>query len=295
MFYGYQGWYNNPLVSQLALDERYFSVGEGCFYACDGITEVNIPNHFTEIANEAFLGCSNVTTLTLPADLQYGNGLSVGGVKTIRYTPGATGVMPDRPYYHYQTSDSENAGCYAPEFQSGVGLLEIVFDDGITHIASYLCQSGSYKDYHLLYYVTLPSTLKSIGEYAFSVCYNAEFYGWPTGLISIGKSAFYNCQMPGDLTFTGDAPTIGENAFYNGTVTSYYPASNSTWTECPAELWRPADLGSAHLQGRAYRDHRHRYTAHLQPERSHRWYLLHPLRRNSAAPGGNSRHRQACL
>lgn len=42
------------------------SIGEEAFYGCTGLTSVTIPESVTSIGKDAFGGCSALTTVTLP-------------------------------------------------------------------------------------------------------------------------------------------------------------------------------------------------------------------------------------
>ncbi len=42
------------------------SIGNDAFYGCSGLTTITIPNGVTSIGNDAFYGCSGLTTITIP-------------------------------------------------------------------------------------------------------------------------------------------------------------------------------------------------------------------------------------
>ena len=55
----------------------------------------------------------------------------------------------------------------------------------------------------------------SIGEYAFSECYNLTSVIIPNSVTSIGVRAFYNCKGLTSITIPNSVTSIGERAFYN--------------------------------------------------------------------------------
>lgn len=61
--------------------------------------------------------------------------------------------------------------------------------------------------------VTFPSCLTSIGNEAFSGCYNLTSVTFPSGLTSIGTNAFYNCDALTSITLPSSLTSIGNNAF----------------------------------------------------------------------------------
>jgi hypothetical protein len=62
--------------------------------------------------------------------------------------------------------------------------------------------------------VMLPSTLTSIGDYAFSGCSGLSSVTIPDGVTSIGGYAFYNCSgLTGALTIPDGVTSLGDGAF----------------------------------------------------------------------------------
>lgn len=60
---------------------------------------------------------------------------------------------------------------------------------------------------------TINANIETIGNQAFSSCYNATFSELPTSLKSIGESAFYNCGRIVNLEIPEGVTTIGREAF----------------------------------------------------------------------------------
>lgn len=83
--------------------------------------------------------------------------------------------------------------------------------------------------------VSLPQSLKKIGEEAFADCFRLKDITIPTSVKSIGTNAFLRCTRLDSITFNGDAPTVGATPF-NGTkdgMTVYVPQDNKTYGEVP--------------------------------------------------------------
>ena len=78
--------------------------------------------------------------------------------------------------------------------------------------------------------VSLPESLKKLGESAFNGCTGLNEMRFPTGLTEIGEYCFSRCAGLKKLTFTGNAPSIGTGAFKEVAATAYYPGGNTTWT-----------------------------------------------------------------
>ena len=158
-------------------------IGENAFMNCTSLTgDLVIPDSVTTIDRWAFFGSviSN-GTLTL------GKGLRTIGERAF-------------------TDCSFSGGLTIPE--------------GVTEIAEgAFCSSSKYSSSPALGKITgtltLPSTLKTIGAYAFAYeGFSGELL-IPDGVTSIGANAFVECDgFGGTLSLPDSVKTVGESAFY---------------------------------------------------------------------------------
>lgn len=158
-------------------------IGENAFMNCTSLTgDLVIPDSVTTIDRWAFFGSviSN-GTLTL------GKGLRTIGKRAF-------------------------TGC---SFSGGLTIPE-----GVTEIAEgAFCSSSKYSSSPALGKITgtltLPSTLKTIGAYAFAYeGFSGELL-IPDGVTSIGANAFAECDgFGGTLSLPDSVKTVGESAFY---------------------------------------------------------------------------------
>jgi hypothetical protein len=129
-------------------------------------------------------------------------------------TISGTGAMYDYSF--------ENLPAYA---KMGVKVTKIVIEEGITSIGDYAFYVGSYSDEQSLYTVesiSLPSTLKKVGNYAFAgFLDNLKKVNVPNGvneLTEIGEGAFLkfaDVSHPNDvkdLTIPASVKVIGDHA-----------------------------------------------------------------------------------
>ncbi len=118
------------------------------------------------------------------------------------------------------------------EVQRLTDLKEAVFGEGITEIP-YQCLMGCPE----LESVTLPSTLKTIGDDAFRGCPKLKSISLPDGLESIGEYAFYGTKsLSGDVIIPDTVTYLGGGAFsYSGNLGKVHlPDSLS---EMPDKAW----------------------------------------------------------
>ena len=89
-----------------------------------------------------------------------------------------------------------------------VNMTSLTIEEGVESI-----ETQAFIYCYGLKEVTLPSTLKSIGTYAFFNCNLLTSLVIPEGVESIGAYAFRACHWLADVTLPSTLQTIGENAF----------------------------------------------------------------------------------
>ena len=95
-------------------------------------------------------------------------------------------------------------GC--PWYKYSNYIMELSFSEGITKIGNYTCQNMP-----RIKKVAIPSTVTSVGSYAFSNTKLSEI-SLPNGLLEIGAHAFSGCYI-NDVSLPETLECIGDNAF----------------------------------------------------------------------------------
>lgn len=109
-------------------------------------------------------------------------------------------------------------------------ITRAVIGEGVTSVGGGSFHGANYWA-SALEEVSLPDSLKYIGDCAFEECDRLQEITIPKNVTSIREYAFKGCSNLGTITFAGDAPSGIETDAFNGvTATCYYP-NNSTWTE----------------------------------------------------------------
>jgi LPXTG-motif cell wall-anchored protein len=133
-----------------------------------------------------------------------------------QWTDDISWYLEDGTLYIEGTGDMPDVSAYGTPWNSyRSSIKKVVIGEGITRI-------GNYNFYYLTKCdsAELPSTIKSIGDFAFSNCYTSSSYGitsinLPEGLEKIGERAFYNDRRLGDVELPSSLKEIGPYAFYN--------------------------------------------------------------------------------
>ena len=189
------------------------AIGENAFKGCTGLTSVTIPNTVTRIGNGAFGGATALTSVTIPNTVtRIGNGAFMrSGLQSIVIPDGVT-IME------------------ASAFRQCVRLTNVTLSNSLTEISDAIFNGCSQ-----LTGIVLPSTIKSIGsstfagsgltnisipdgatiinESAFKDCAALESIDIPATIVTIGDEAFENCKSLKGVELGGALSSIGRSAF----------------------------------------------------------------------------------
>ncbi len=201
--------------TRLEIKEGITSIGENAFYGCTSLTSVTIPDGLTKIGDFAFFGCSSLTSVTLPDGVtSIGNHVfqDCGGLENITI-PDSVKSMGVYVFHECTSLTSvtvpasvESIGEYA--FCDCTMLKSAEILNGVTSIGDY-----AFDGCISLESVTIPGSVKSIGEWAFAECYSLESVTILDGVQSIGESAFLECGELSSVSIADSVTSIESGAF----------------------------------------------------------------------------------
>jgi hypothetical protein len=191
--------YCNSLTS-ITIPKSVTSIGDFAFSDCSGLTSIEIPNSVTSIGNCAFSGCSGLTTVTIPNSVT-----SISGA--FSYCSGLTKINVNSENKNYKSID---------------GVL-FSYDETLL----YAYPAGKISNTY-----TIPNSVTSIGNYAFSGCSGLTTVNILNGVMSIGERAFSDCSRLAKITIPNSITSIEYGAFYDCSAlrTVYYPSSETSWS-----------------------------------------------------------------
>ena len=239
-------------LQSVVLPSSVTIIGTDAFYGCVRLGAINLEEGLTTINLRAFYNC-HLDTVTIPSTVSsIGNSAFKGNpLTTIVWKPATCSIGTD-----------DNAPFYSTSSQ----VTSFTFAEGVETVPAYIC-----KNMNLLDTIVLPSSVSSLGQYAFAFCSNLksinlpvtqktlptsflegctslESIELPATLTTINTDAFYGCTKLANVSLHEGLTTIGLRAFYNcklaeitipSTVTSI---GNGAFKGNPTTtiVWKPA-------------------------------------------------------
>lgn len=182
---------NNQEITDLVIPDGFTNIGARAFYGFRSLTSVFIPNSVTTINDFAFCNCSNLKSVNIP------NSVTSIGVYAFNWCKELTTI--DIP--NSVISIGHNA------FYNCTGLTSVTIPNSVTSI-----EMGVFADCTNLTSVSLPNSLTSIGSSAFSGCSSLTSITIPQNVTSIEGTAFRRSGLI-TVNIPSSVTTIGDSAF----------------------------------------------------------------------------------
>ena len=170
---------------------------------CENLTSVEIPNTVTSIGYDAFRGCSSLTHLELPNSLTY---IDIGAFSEM---PMLESIHIPSNVYHIGEGFQMSSG--------GLVSLSVAIDN--QYYDSREDCNAVIRTYDNVLIggcqnTTVPSTVTTLGAYAFTGCIGLTSFDIPNTIDSIGSGVFFACSNLTRVTLPDSIRYIKNEMFY---------------------------------------------------------------------------------
>ena len=209
--------YSNGL-SSITLPNTLKKIGADVFEECGRLSSVSVPKSVVDISQVAFR-YSRLSAVTMEgrtkaetkAIANYPWNLSNGSV--IHCTDGDIVIGAETVVQYksglIRTLDIEGQLTYH-SIPSVIYVKDVVIGNAVTSI-----DEGAFEQCHDLTSVTIPGSVKTIGDAAFLGCTALSSAVISEGVETIEGSAFTNCRTITNITIPSSVTSIGDEAFFS--------------------------------------------------------------------------------
>ena len=197
-------------LAYVTIGSAVTTIGYNAFNGCHALTSIDIPNSVTGIGSYAFSGCSGLTSIEIPSSVTSIGSYAFSGCV------GLTQIIVNDNNMVYDSRDNCNAIIKTSTNKLIVG-----------------CKN-----------TTIPNTVTSIGDYAFSGCSGLISIDIPNSVTTIGESSFANCNGLISIVIPNSVTTITNSVFANCSSLSSIEIPISVTTIGPSAFLRCSSLTS---------------------------------------------------
>ncbi len=225
-------------------------IGHHAFDQCRNLTSVDIPNSIKSIGIRAFSWCSALTSIVLKGGLENIESYAFEyclGLENISL-PNSLMTIGQNAFYNTQWYKNQpNGGVYVGNvFYKYKGDIpqntSFVIKEGTVSISPYAFVKENYHEDYSLVSVSIPNSVKVIGEGAFYRCRALTSIVIPDGVTAIETLAFHYCKALNSVTCKAvEPPVLGSSVF------SVVPLTDAT-------LYVPAESVDAYKNADQWKD-----------------------------------------
>jgi hypothetical protein len=221
-------------LTSITIPSSVTSIGNEAFSECSRLTSITIPSSVSSIGERAFYECTGLTSVTIPSSVTSVGDYAFHGTAWLNSQPDGLvyagkvlymykGTMPSNTVINNIRTDTVaiagrafSGSGLTSRYSSATNAVEAYFEAYLFSIYA----SGIYSAFAgSLTSVTIPSSVTSIGDFAFGGCTGLTSVNIPNSVTNIGDGAFQNTGLT-SVTIPNSVTNIGDGAFQNTGLTS---------------------------------------------------------------------------
>ena len=194
-------------------------IADDAFEGCSSLTSITIPSSVRNIGNNAFEYCTSLTSVTLPDGIQsIGNRVfsNCSSLKSINIPQSVTRVGEEvliGTIIYNDSTNWENGALYVDNCLLKV-KEEKIGDNYTIKTGTRLIADAALSGCNELRSIKIPNSVKIIGGRAFEYCSSLPSITLPEGLRSIGELAFKNCLNLRSIEIPEGVTEIAPQTFF---------------------------------------------------------------------------------
>ena len=190
-------------LTSVTIPDSVTSIDFQAFWGCKSLTSVTIPDSVTSIGNEAFFNCTNLKKIYYKAGSNFTGQLSYGNYAKLIPMTSAKDVwwqFDDGTLTVGCVCEVEDYSREVPPWNDYLDVIQrLVIESGITKISAH-----AFDNCPRLEMVTLPASVKTIGDFAFLFSFCGDFN------VNGGRNVFW-CVEGGVLVVKKNPDAVGDD------------------------------------------------------------------------------------
>ncbi len=228
-------------LQSITIPDSVISIGEEAFHGCANLKKIVIPEGVASIEGETFMGCSKLQSITIPESITSVGDFAFCECKSLLNItiPDNTTVVGVGAFYNCEKLKEVTIGNGVEDIQVGwvgtsfsgsknvksltiTGSIEkwkfsdefmakiqtVVLGEGTKSV-----EPGIFKKFTNLEKVTIPGSVRSIGESAFEGLKKLKSVEIGDGVVTISRNAFADCPNLKKITIPDSVKTIHDSSF----------------------------------------------------------------------------------
>ncbi len=190
---------NAVSLKNIVVPESASTLAKSAFEGCESLESAKLPSTITAVPDGFFANCVSLKTIEIPATVKTIGELSFMGCNALENVKFAENT---------QLEEIDNQA-----FMLCTSLTEMNIPEGVTTVGY-----SAFAECAALEKVTIPDTVKKLGDGAFKLCENLTDVTFENyGFIQIDKNAFIDCFSLSEITLPLGLKSINAETFKNNT------------------------------------------------------------------------------